>query len=774
MNFLLVFPDSFVKSGANSFSPMPFAEALEKRHNTDAHAVGYLFPSYRPCPRLRLGHIAKLIEQNHEPVLGWVFVDVDNDDHKDSGRWTAEEAKKHWANLKGPPELDCAGFYSTRGGYRLLWRLDDPIPVSLAADFLRQFYAYLREENIPVDPEVVEQWNTLYRLPRVKRDGQDLQAYVDLSGLEDTLRWSPSLPLKRCIAPRGLEAIEHDRPEVRKLSDFELCRFENLGGILKGKTVSIKEGKPYAKGGSRQSTMFRLSAAIVAGLELDSPELVFQILAPSTLALEGNGAPTLADLWDRCCYLVNIDRAKRKARADVAEKVKKGQPPGIYHGASYYVRDTKNNTYRPPVTAAAICQALEQWTQIPGLETRTEKGSRPFSTAEYLAQYFRQAVEVVFEMSREKGVFLPQVQGGTLLMGCCQAVDVQAVEHPDIGYWLEQLGGPHLEKLLDWLATVRKLDRPTCAIYLQGPPGTGKGLFSSGVASLWGTGATSYADAVGKFNGALMRNPIVHVDEFFQVFDGGDGFSGAFRSLIGESVRQLRRKNLPSATIKGCPRLVIGANNADALKLTENLTQNDLNAIAKRILHVEHNNDAAAFLSFIGGRDTTSSWVFRKDGTAGLFAEHVAFLEATRTVQTGDRFLVEGELSDWHRDLVGSSGLIGATLAALAHFLHRKQNNSGIQIDGASVWVNVPTLRSSWGALTGNQPPNEGPLAKALKTLSGGVQARRMTDVGRLRFYRVSAADIFRRAEMLQIGDADDFAQQFNPEDPSHVDRPEA
>ena len=765
---LLVFPSPLTKGGDQAFEPLPASQALEGQHTTDAHAVGYVLPDGGPCTRLRLGDLADLIDQGREPLLAWVFCDIDNDNHKTSGRWTPAEAKAHWLKLKGPEELDCAGFYSTRGGYRLLWRLEQPIPVSSAASYLKQFYAYLRENGIPVDLEVVEQWNTLYRLPRVNRDGTDLQAYVDLGGLDEGLEWRAPIPLERRVAPRGVGSSSGTRPERRTLDEFEWARLEGLGGTLENKAPTLKAGKPYAKKGQRQTTMFKLAAGIIAGLELDDPELAYQYLAPSTEAMSEEGSKvTLDALWDRCLYLCGVDKAKRAARVEVEKKVRSGQPPGIYHGASYYIRDTQGDSYRPPVTSAAICQALEQWCLIPGLETRG-KGNKPLSTAEYLAMYFRQAVDVVFELGRERGVFLPEVQGGTLVMGCAPPVKVEPRKNDDVEYWLDMLGGEHKEKLKDWLATVRRTDRPTCALYLEGPPGTGKGLFASGVASLWGTGPTSYGDAVARFNSALMRNPIVHVDEFFQVFDGGEGFSGAFRSLIGESVRQLRRKNMPSATLKGCPRLVIGANNGDALKLTENLTKNDLDAIASRVLHIKHDKSASQFLGFLGGREHTANWVFNKDGTPGVFAQHVAYLEQTREVEAGARFIVEGELSDWHRDLVGSSGLIGATLAALAHHLHRKQESPGIQIDQGVVWVNVPTLRGIWSVLTGNPAPNEGPLAKALKTLAGGVQMRRKTDTGRLRFYAVQASDIFRRAEMLQIGDADDLQKTINPESVEH------
>ena len=58
-------------------------------------------------------------------------------------------------------------------------------------------------------------------------------------------------------------------------------------------------------------------------------------------------------------------------------------------------------------------------------------------------------------------------------MGCAPPVKVEPRKNDDVEYWLDMLGGEHKEKLKDWLATVRRTDRPTCALYLEGPPGTG-------------------------------------------------------------------------------------------------------------------------------------------------------------------------------------------------------------------------------------------------------------------------------------------------------------
>ena len=243
----------------------------------------------------------------------------------------------------------------------------------------------------------------------------------------------------------------------------------------------------------------------------------------------------------------------------------------------------------------------------------------------------------------------------------------------------------------------------------------------------------------------------------FQNFDSGDGFSGGFRSLIGESTRQLRRKNLPSATLRGCPRLVVLANNPNALKLNENLGKDDLHAIAERILHIKHDTTPRDFLTFQGGRDFSAGWVLDEQGRPGAIAKHALWLAKTRNVKTGTRFLVQGEISDWHRDLMGNSGIQGATLAALAHFIDRGETTKGIEVSGRYIYVNVPTLRGQWGLLMGDQPPREGVLANALKTLAGGRQTRRSFQRSRLRCYEIELTDVIRRAESLQIGDVERF-----------------
>ncbi len=758
-NPLVILPHARIPSGPQKFEPTDGFDAIKQTHETDAHAVAYYFPDGERCPRIKLGDLSDLIDEGREPVLGWVFVDVDNPNHK---RWTPDEAEAHWVGLKHNPTVEGAGFYGTRGGYRLVYRLAEPLPVSVASSYITQFYAHLRNGGVPVDPECVERWNTLFRLPRVTRDGEPLKAFVDLSRLSP-LKWAAPLPLKNHIPAKNSIHNHRERPELNPLTDLGWATLANCGDILGAKLEKLRDGKPIASKGSRQSTMFKVGAAIIGKLELNDPEFVYQALAPSVVAAGREGSKvTLDELWDRCCYLVEVDKAKRKSREEIKEIVASAQPPIVYHGSSYYIHDTAGKTYRSPVPGAAICQALEQHCKIPGLETRTHN-QKPRTVPEYLAEYGRQAVDVIVEMGRKNGEYLADLNGGTLIDGCCIPAAVTPEKNEDVAAWLKHFGGEYHEKLLDWIATVSQLDRPTCALYIEGKPGTGKGLFASGIASLWGAGATSYADATGKFNSALTRNPVVLVDEMSQAFDGGDGFSAGFRTLIGESSRQLRRKNMPSATIRGCPRLIIAANNANALKLTENLGRDDLLAIAERILHFKTDDTARDFLDFMGGREFTKNWVLDERGRPGAIAKHAKWLAQNRTVKTGSRFLVQGEIADWHRDLMGNSGLQGASLAALAHHIDRERPVEGIEISGKFIYVNVPTLRGQWGLLMGDNPPREGSLANALKTLAGGIQVRRNFSGSRLRCYRLELSDVIRRGESLQIGDVEKFENLLNP-----------
>jgi hypothetical protein len=237
---------------------------------------------------------------------------------------------------------------------------------------------------------------------------------------------------------------------------------------------------------------------------------------------------------------------------------------------------------------------------------------------------------------------------------------------PQIDAWLRLLGGQYSEKLLDWMATVADLARPTCAIYLIGRKGAGKSMFAHGLSRLWSSGGpTSALQVLGSnFNGGLVDCPLILADEALPARFGARAMSAEIREIIGSSSRPLLRKFLADARIEGSIRLVLAANHDRLLSEMmrhEDRSAADIEAVAERFLVVRAPPEAASFLLDIGGRQATEGWV---DGDG--IAKHALWLRRNRAVSTGGRWLVAGELADMSDALAVSGSVSGLVVEWIA------------------------------------------------------------------------------------------------------------
>lgn len=728
--------------------------AFTEHYDSDAHAPGYVVPGESKQPRLRNSAISTLIEAGSEPSMRWVLLDIDNPDHRAWGTpLEAEITAAAVMDTHGAPNgaLSKAGIYTTRAGFRLVWQLSEPMPVSRFDSWARQFIEHIEHHTrLTVDP-VSAQWGRCFRLPYVVRDGERTTAYIDLTRIEPFKWTAPEHPTIRVPAPAG-EALEGEIPPVSPPTPEMITAIDVPG--MRRLAASIRAGKPIAAPGERDVALCSAIGKLLRHLDTTDPKVPFRYLCSSVAADTTEGAPTVEKLWGRCLEFSGRQRAELAAEKATTEAIESSPQPLILVASGarpFYVRDIAADTYRGPFSANSLCGALEEYTKpsIPGLGTRSATG-KPRSAPEYIASFGKHVFEIIAELGRRKSHFDPELNGGTLIEAVAPLrTDVTPREHPQIAAWLTMLGGERADALLDWLATVTELEAPTCAIYIEGTKGVGKGLFASGVSSLWGLARTSYADVAGNFNEALGRCPVVFADESLPT-DGAQ-FSAVLRSLVGERSRPLLRKYQPAATLIGAVRLIIGANNADALRLREQLSRDDIDAIAERILHLDADPAAAGYLASCD----TAEWVARKGGGAGKIAEHLLHLRETREVERGSRFLVAGELTDFHADLTLSAGINEETLSVIAHHFDRGQSNTGIMGKGSEVWVNAGALRDRWAPLTKSLVPSGGEVAAALRTLSTG-KARATTGNGRkLRFYVIPARSVLRVAERLGIGDED-------------------
>jgi hypothetical protein len=302
----------------------------------------------------------------------------------------------------------------------------------------------------------------------------------------------------------------------------------------------------------------------------------------------------------------------------------------------------------------------------------------------------------------------------TLLLAC--GAPDPALEpryHPEVAQWLGRLvdcDDHRLSRLLDWLAASWRLQDPTCALYLQGPGSTGKSMLAQALQRCYGTTITTYADVVlGSYSAGIVRQPIVWLDERAPEDHHGRG-TAAFRALIANRSHQYTEKYQASGTIQGCPRLVITANNDDALRFgREDLTRDDLEAIAIRILHLDVSAAAADYLATI----STRGWV-DDNGRPGIVCQHLAWLRDHHVYEAGDRLLVRGEVGDWLRRQSTQSGLAQDVLVAIVRALTDLRDAEDpvtreqparhlVTVAQGHVLVGATDLHRAWPLLSGDR-----------------------------------------------------------------------
>ncbi len=322
---------------------------------------------------------------------------------------------------------------------------------------------------------------------------------------------------------------------------------------------------------------------------------------------------------------------------------------------------------------------------------------------------------------------------------------IQPVEHPEIHLWLKLLDPT--EKLIDWVASVTRLDRYTCAIYLNTKPGTGKNLLAGGLARLWTRGGPSELDRIlDNFNESLTSCPLIFADE--SVPKKKD-MTAILRRLIGSTTRTLSRKYLPTCNLHGAIRLIIAGNNDRLLDSGEELSVNDLAAIADRFLYLDNGDKAEGFLKALG-QDIVNKWV-----NCDQIAEHALYLNATHKFTEGKRFLVEGDATEFHRHLATSSGIAGLICEWITRYLANPMTNRYIHAGEHEVWINTDALcnQLAWERyLPSGRVPTAARIGQALSSLSFGKGA--LTVEGSdLSFFRIKAELLMTWIDRLQIGD---------------------
>lgn len=314
---IAIFPD--VKVGGWDGNPdklnnLLFAEhktleEFKEEQGTDAVAVSYLVPQETSQPRLNLPALAALKAAGQEPELHWAIFDIDNPGHTP---WVslevAENAVLEAFDVLPESLFKSVGGYTTRAGFRLMWRLEPALPVGMANSFLRNLGSILEEGGIEVDAASYE-WTRFFRLPRAKRDGTVLSSYVDLGPIEEGRSLNPLQisaenkwdlqTISKTTAPTG------DLPEESMELTFEQW-------LAAWKYPYLKLGRPIpSQDGHTYPVLRSMLASIAAMGDVRDPDI---LVAYVWRSVEATPNLALEDAWKLASWVCDRQEVKQEAK----------------------------------------------------------------------------------------------------------------------------------------------------------------------------------------------------------------------------------------------------------------------------------------------------------------------------------------------------------------------------------------------------------------------------------------------------------------------------
>jgi len=295
---------------------------------------------------------------------------------------------------------------------------------------------------------------------------------------------------------------------------------------------------------------------------------------------------------------INIHRQEDFGE-DAPEAQEGSTPLIVRYKSEWYIFNLLLNRYEERwfQKDEVIHAAREVWEVVPGdanriIQYQDEKARDKDYVPEKLAEQplVRGVIARSLRLSvkHEASFFDPQNKC-FYIAHCPPRADLEAIFHAEIDEFIGIFGGEKSALLRDWLAVALCLDEPCAGLYLEGAPGVGKSLFAQGVASLWGKPATPFESFLGgrrsKFSN--LEAPLILLEE--GVADTV-GITSQIRRFITAVSHTVERKGKDPVYVDGCPRLIIAANNSEAI--TEpgiRHTHSDSHAIMERIAYVNAN-----------------------------------------------------------------------------------------------------------------------------------------------------------------------------------------
>ena len=749
--YLAVLRDKFI-SGANSLDgdaealpTVPMRDAFLAHYSTDAHFLTYrISDAAETFPRLNKPVLGSIRAAGADVVTEMLVLDWDNPGH---APWASPQAFDEWLSRLLAIDARWSLCYATRGGARVVYVLDRPVPVDQSEGIHQGLVAQLAAKGFQFDKNVWD-WTRCFRLPFVTRDGvADFSApLVDMWDNRISPDSIPSMgtsPVKE-YGP----IIPVDDPEPTADEAFALMwlatgkpsEYRGRAKIrLRGRECfpCIFEHAPVAEPGDRDNTIHSHVGQLVSCLYKTNgttPAHIYALLYEAVVQL---GPEWPAILWSSVRRLWAKEAARvgkietvkaevtKQAEDDldvIVEGMRKwtqlpddpdeartfAQRHLICGVSKYYFLMDMDGKYNPaPVeanhlTAAIRARGLDRLMQT---SLQSDKGTisdRPIQ--QIINEYATIAQEIESSPRDTAGGIVDHLDtvNAVLRMSCyARNPKLTPLYNADVDTWLGHLFGRHYDTAMRWIAYSLAFEEgPICALSLKGPPGIGKGLLTLGLAEcLVRPVVATGEDIVKEFNYGLLKSPYLCVNEGWPQAGKGRHPADQFRSLVAGDPIIINRKFMAPVHASNPVRIIFTANNNDVIqKLSHGreLSPEDREALAIRLLHFDLPTDGGDWLRQQGGIALTGKpgarWVHAVGSGSSDFilARHLLWLHSQRHElgKPGARFLVEGnqdeEVMMALRTQAGSSPLV---IEVLLRMLELNKPWDGLAVVGGKLYA---------------------------------------------------------------------------------------
>lgn len=588
------------------------------------------------------------------------------------------------------------------------------------------------------------------------------------------------LPDDAVVGAQG--GLEVTREQVRTIARRLNASPEGGRKAVAQALYALLRGDEYAEHGDRNTMTFRMVCEVIDRHPLADVEKLADLFAPSLMvmttsttreeivamiqrkqagarqlhaqrieqAFGGGGERTTPYTGDEMDVMVDaLGTTHTRLRQEwIIQKADTFYVMCDAHYARYTGKDVPGGAVRD--LAPAISQGVD-------LFVVTARGQRLKTPTELVRDYGNVASGgIVVDMCAQRATY--EAKTRTFTEAPCPLRVVEPVFNEAIDSWLRLLAGKNAERLMQWLACLPRLDEPCAALYLEGAPGTGKSLLACAAARLWTIERpTELDEALASFNEALSKCPLVFGDETVPKDAKGQMRTAEIREFIQARQRPLKRKNLPNATLRGCVRVIIAANNKGLLQTHEHLTEHDIAALVERFFLLHVGQEAAAYLADVGALET-KRWL-----EEDLITGHIMWLHENVEVPRTGRFLVSGISGDLTAELATSTGHRAQVCQWLVGFLldpkkfSTRPNALGLmRVNGGRLLATSRAIHDGFDLYVNERAPTLSQITKALAGLSKEITMREAN--GNNRKYRCVSLDLLTAWAAANSGYLDDDA----------------